>query len=128
MITNLLDKNVTFDGKDCKICAIYQHEEKIFFCLVDSDGQLIDSLHSNKFRLNEQRIYSVIMYYTPERKIHAIKTVREIISGIGLREAKDLVEGNPSGVSVKTQLTEVEAKEVLRVVTYNGQEGRIIKG
>jgi large subunit ribosomal protein L7/L12 len=124
MITNLLDKSVVFDGKDCKICAIYQHEDKILFCVVDDDGIITNEVCPNKFRINEQRVYSVVMYWTPERKIHAIKTVREIL-GLGLREAKDLVENNPSGVPVKSGLTHAEAKEVLRIVTYNGQEGQI---
>ena len=124
MITNLLDKNVLYDGKDCKICAIYQCEDKIFFCLVDEEGKLTDKVRPNMFKINEQRIHSVFLYYAPHHKIHAIKTVREIL-GLGLREAKDLVEANPDGVPIKTRLTPEEAKEVMRIITSNNLEGSI---
>jgi ribosomal protein L7/L12 len=126
MITNLLGKNVLYDGKDWKICAIYQHEDNIFYCLVSEEGQLTKGLPSYKFRINEQNNCSVVIYWTPERKIHGIKTVREV-TGLGLREAKDLVEGNPSGVPIKSGLTHAEAKEILRIITQNGMEGQIIK-
>lgn len=124
MITNMLDKEVIYNGKECKITAVYQADARIFFVVVDNDDNLKDGVRPSEVKLNNKAIYSVIMYWPPERKIHAIKTVREI-TGIGLKDAKDLVEANPSGVPIKSGLTHAEAKEIMRVITQNGQEGQI---
>lgn len=124
MITNMLDKEIIYNDKECRITAVYQFEANVFFVVVDNKGNVTDRVCPREFLLNNKAIYSVIMYLTPERKIQAIKTVREIL-GLGLREAKDLVEGNMSGVPIKSGLTCAEAKEILRTITANGQEGQI---
>src|SRR3954471_9761859 len=43
----------------------------------------------------EQSEVDVIREAAGEKKIGAIKVVREIVSGLGLKEAKDLVDGAP---------------------------------
>jgi large subunit ribosomal protein L7/L12 len=43
----------------------------------------------------EQAEFDVILEAAGEKKIGVIKVVREIVSGLGLKEAKDLVDGAP---------------------------------
>jgi large subunit ribosomal protein L7/L12 len=46
----------------------------------------------------EQSEFDVILEGAGEKKIGVIKVVREIVSGLGLKEAKDLVEAAPKAV------------------------------
>ncbi|PQM46490.1 50S ribosomal protein L7/L12 [Mycobacterium talmoniae] len=43
----------------------------------------------------EQSEFDVILESAGEKKIGVIKVVREVVSGLGLKEAKDLVDGAP---------------------------------
>ena len=43
----------------------------------------------------EQTEFDVILEGAGDKKIGVIKVVREIVSGLGLKEAKDLVDGAP---------------------------------
>lgn len=43
----------------------------------------------------EQSEFDVILEVAGDKKIGVIKVVREIVSGLGLKEAKDLVDGAP---------------------------------
>jgi len=75
----------------------------------------------------EKDSFDVILTAAGGNKIAVIKVVREVVAGLGLKEAKDLVDGAPKplkeGVSkdeaeeIKTKLTEagasVELKELL---------------
>lgn len=54
----------------------------------------------------EQSEFDVILEAAGDKKIGVIKVVREIVSGLGLKEAKDLVDGAPK------PLLEKVAKEV----------------
>lgn len=45
--------------------------------------------------VEEQTEFDVILESAGEKKIGVIKVVREIVSGLGLKEAKDLVDGAP---------------------------------
>ena len=49
----------------------------------------------------EQTEFDVILEGAGEKKIGVIKVVREIVSGLGLKEAKDLVDGAPQPVLEK---------------------------
>jgi large subunit ribosomal protein L7/L12 len=49
----------------------------------------------------EQSEFDVILEAAGEKKIGVIKVVREIVSGLGLKEAKDLVDGAPKAVLEK---------------------------
>jgi large subunit ribosomal protein L7/L12 len=57
--------------------------------------------------------FDVTLIGAGEKKINVIKAVREVVSGLGLKEAKDLVEGAPkvvkSGVS-KDEAAAIKAK------------------
>lgn len=54
--------------------------------------------------------FDVILLAAGEKKINVIKVVREVVPGLGLKEAKDLVEGAPK--PVKTGLTKEEAEAI----------------
>jgi len=49
----------------------------------------------------EQTEFDVVLEGAGEKKIGVIKVVREIVSGLGLKEAKDLVDGAPKPVLEK---------------------------
>jgi large subunit ribosomal protein L7/L12 len=49
----------------------------------------------------EQTEFDVVLEAAGEKKIGVIKVVREIVSGLGLKEAKDLVDGAPKALLEK---------------------------
>lgn len=49
----------------------------------------------------EQSEFDVILEGAGEKKIGVIKVVRELVSGLGLKEAKDLVDGAPKALLEK---------------------------
>ena len=49
----------------------------------------------------EQTEFDVILEGAGEKKIGVINVVREIVSGLGLKEAKDLVDGAPKALLEK---------------------------
>jgi large subunit ribosomal protein L7/L12 len=51
----------------------------------------------------EQDEFDVILEAAGDKKIGVIKVVREIVSGLGLKEAKDLVDGAPKPVLEKAK-------------------------
>lgn len=57
----------------------------------------------------EQTVFNVILSSVGEKKIQVIKVVRELTK-LGLKEAKDLVEGAPK--SIKEGVSKEEAEEV----------------
>lgn len=72
----------------------------------------------------EKDAFDVILSSAGGNKIAVIKVVREVVAGLGLKEAKDLVDGAPKplkeGVSkaeadeIKTKLTEAGATVELK--------------
>ncbi|MDT5093676.1 MAG: large subunit ribosomal protein [Mycobacterium sp.] len=46
----------------------------------------------------EQTEFDVVLEAAGEKKIGVIKVVREIVSGLGLKEAKDLVDSAPKAI------------------------------
>ncbi|QNG19747.1 50S ribosomal protein L7/L12 [Rhodococcus triatomae] len=50
---------------------------------------------------SEQDEFDVILEGAGDKKIQVIKVVREVVSGLGLKEAKDLVEGAPKPILEK---------------------------
>ncbi|MBK6317472.1 MAG: 50S ribosomal protein L7/L12 [Dehalococcoidia bacterium] len=67
----------------------------------------------------EKTEFNVVLKSFGENKINVIKAIREVVSGLGLKEAKDLVEAAPAKVkegigkeeaeSIKAKLTEAGA-------------------
>jgi large subunit ribosomal protein L7/L12 len=54
--------------------------------------------------------FDVHLLAAGDKKINVIKVVREVVQGLGLKEAKDLVEGAPK--PVKTGVTKEEADAI----------------
>ena len=48
--------------------------------------------------VEEKDEFNVVLEAVGEKKIQVIKVVREIVSGLGLKEAKDLVESAPKAI------------------------------
>ncbi|MGH3950261.1 MAG: 50S ribosomal protein L7/L12 [Pseudonocardiaceae bacterium] len=49
----------------------------------------------------EQDEFDVVLESAGDKKIQVIKVVRELVSGLGLKEAKELVEGAPKAILEK---------------------------
>lgn len=67
----------------------------------------------------EKTEFDVIMKSFGSNKVGVIKVVREI-TGLGLKEAKDMVEGAPS--TVKEGASKEEAEEIKKKLTEAGAE------
>lgn len=65
----------------------------------------------------EQTEFNVIMTSFGEKKVDVIKVIRAI-TGLGLKEAKDLVEGVPS--TVKEGVSKAEAEDVKKQLVEAG--------
>lgn len=70
-----------------------------------------------------QTEFTVIIKSGGEKKINVIKAVREIISGIGLKEAKDMVEGAPS--TVKEGVSKEEAEGMVKKLKEAGADAEM---
>ena len=57
----------------------------------------------------EQSEFDVILEGAGEKKIGVIKVVREIVSGLGLKEAKDLVDSAPKALLEKVNKDAADA-------------------
>jgi len=58
----------------------------------------------------EQTEFAVVLEGAGDKKIQVIKEVRAVVSGLGLKEAKALVDGAPA--TVKEGITKEEAEEI----------------
>src|SRR5262245_4910439 len=65
----------------------------------------------------EKTEFDVILSAAGEKKIQVIKVVREL-TGLGLKEAKDLVDGAPK--PVKEKITKAEAEDVKKKLEEQG--------
>jgi large subunit ribosomal protein L7/L12 len=57
----------------------------------------------------EQDEFDVILESAGEKKVQVIKAVRELVSGLGLKEAKDLVDSAPKPILEKAPKEAAEA-------------------
>ena len=57
----------------------------------------------------EQDEFDVVLESAGDKKIQVIKVVREVVSGLGLKEAKDLVESAPKALLEKVSKEDAEA-------------------
>ena len=67
--------------------------------------------------VEEKTEFDVVLTAAGEKKINVIKEVRAI-TGLGLKEAKDLVEGAPK--TVKEGVSKDEAAKIKKVLEENG--------
>ena len=65
----------------------------------------------------EKTEFTVVLAKAGDKKINVIKEVRTI-TGLGLKEAKDLVEGAPK--TVKEGVSKDEAEKIRKVLEENG--------
>jgi len=70
----------------------------------------------------EQTEFNVVMSSFGENKVGVIKVVRAI-TGLGLKEAKDMVEGVPA--TIKEGASKSEAEDVLKQLTEAGATAEI---
>jgi len=65
----------------------------------------------------EQTEFDVMLMAAGEKKIQVIKVVREL-TGLGLKEAKDLVDGAPK--AVKEKVTKAESEDIKKKLEEQG--------
>ena len=70
----------------------------------------------------EQTEFNVVLLTAGEQKVSVIKAVREI-TGLGLKEAKDLVDGAPK--AVKEGVSKADADAALKKLIEAGATGEI---
>ena len=70
----------------------------------------------------EKTEFNVVLLEAGANKVSVIKAVREI-TGLGLKEAKDMVDGAPK--TVKEAVSKAEAEEVLKQLTEAGAKAEI---
>ena len=70
----------------------------------------------------EKTEFDVILKEVGSNKIGVIKVVREV-TGLGLKEAKDLVEGAPK--AVKEGVAKEEAEELKKKIEASGAKGEL---
>jgi large subunit ribosomal protein L7/L12 len=68
--------------------------------------------------VEEQTEFTVILKEGGAKKIQVIKVIREVISGLGLKEAKDIVDGAPK--TIKEGATKAEAEEIKKKLEDQG--------
>ena len=70
----------------------------------------------------EQTEFTVVLSAIGDNKVNVIKAVREL-TGLGLKEAKDLVDGAPK--PVKEGVSKADAEAVLKKLVDAGAKGEI---
>ena len=68
--------------------------------------------------VEEQTEFTVVLTGGGDKKINVIKEVRSVRSDLGLKEAKDLVEGAPQ--NVKENISKQEAEEIKKKLEEAG--------
>jgi large subunit ribosomal protein L7/L12 len=68
----------------------------------------------------EKTEFNVVLKSFGENKINVIKAIREVVSGLGLKEAKDLVEAAPT--KVKEGINKEEAESIKAKLSEAGAE------
>jgi large subunit ribosomal protein L7/L12 len=66
----------------------------------------------------EKDAFDVVLTAAGGNKIAVIKVVREVVAGLGLKEAKDLVDGAPK--ALKEGVSKTEAEEIKAKLTEAG--------
>jgi len=70
----------------------------------------------------EQTEFTVVLNAAGESKVNVIKVVRAI-TGLGLKEAKDLVDGAPK--AVKEGLAKKDAEDIVKQLTEAGAKAEM---
>jgi large subunit ribosomal protein L7/L12 len=70
-----------------------------------------------------QTEFTVVIKSGGDKKINVIKAVRELLPGIGLKEAKDMVEGAPA--TVKEGVSKEEAEAMVKKLKEAGADAEM---
>jgi len=70
--------------------------------------------------VEEKDEFNVVLKSFGDNKINVIKAIREVVSGLGLKEAKDLVEAAPT--KVKEGIAKAEAEAIQAKLAEAGAE------
>jgi large subunit ribosomal protein L7/L12 len=74
----------------------------------------------------EDKTYDVLLSSYGDKKINVIKVVREIIDGLGLKEAKDLVDAVDTAPSkIKEGVSKQEAEQIKKKFEEAGAQVNI---
>ena len=71
----------------------------------------------------EQTAFDVMLTVIGDKKIQVIRVVREVVPGLGLKEAKDLVESAPA--AIKEGVTKDEAEQIKAKLEETGATSEI---
>jgi large subunit ribosomal protein L7/L12 len=71
----------------------------------------------------EKTEFTVVLRSFGDKKINVIKAVRELLPGLGLKEAKDMVEGAPS--TVKEGISKDEAENLVKKLKEAGGDAEM---
>ena len=71
----------------------------------------------------EKDTFDVVLMSAGGNKISVIKIVREVVAGLGLKEAKDLVDGAPK--AIKEGVSKDEAEEIKNKLTEAGATAEV---
>lgn len=71
----------------------------------------------------EQTEFDVVLKSYGEKKINVIKAIRAEIQGLGLKEAKELVEGAPT--TVKEALAKEDAEKLVKALKDAGADAEL---
>ena len=69
----------------------------------------------------EKTEFDVVLTAAGDQKVGVIKVVRAV-TGLGLKEAKDLVDGAPK--TIKEGIAKAEAEDIVKQLTEAGAKGR----
>jgi len=72
--------------------------------------------------VEEKTEFDVVLMAAGEKKIQVIKVVREL-TGLGLKEAKDLVDGAPK--AVKEKVTKAESEDMKKKLEEQGAQVQV---
>ena len=73
--------------------------------------------------VEEKTEFTVVLKSFGDKKINVIKAVRELLPGLGLKEAKDMVEGAPS--TVKEGISKDEAENLVKKLKEAGGDAEM---
>jgi len=71
----------------------------------------------------EKTEFDVVLKSMGDKKINVIKAVRELVPGLGLKEAKNLVESAPS--TIKEAVSKEEAEEAVKKLKEAGADAEM---
>ena len=74
-------------------------------------------------RTEEKTEFDVVLTDVGAEKIKVIKAVREVVSGLGLKEAKELVEAAPK--AIKEGVSKEEAEKIKKMFEEAGAKVEI---